>query len=60
MEVQSTTTEKIIRKTIMITLETEQEVDIFKNMIRDIQPLRCGNELIANQLRNSIRKELEN
>ena len=59
MEVKSTTTEKIVRKTIMITLETEQEVDIFKYMIRDIQPSRCGNELIANQLRNSIRKELE-
>ena len=58
MEVNSTITEKIVKKTIMITLETPEEVATFERMIRDIDVRMCGNEDIANQLRNKIRNEL--
>lgn len=60
MEIESKITEKIIKKTIMITLETPEEVDTFKNMMKSISSSRCtGNRVLIDQLRDNIRKELE-
>ena len=58
MEVNSTITEKIVKKTIIISLESEEEVKTFNDMIRDIDPKHCYNTAIANELRNILRKEL--
>ena len=59
MDIHSTITEKVIKKTIVITLETPEEVDVFKSMMRNIEPKYCINYDIANELRNKIRNELE-
>lgn len=59
MEIKSEITEKIIKKTIHITLETPEEVATFQRMIRDINPRSCGDEKLANVIRNAIRNEIE-
>lgn len=59
MNIRSAITEKVIKKTIIITLETPEEVNTFARMIRDIDPKICGDEAIANEIRNAIRVELE-
>ena len=59
MNITSKITEKVIKKTILITLETPEEVATFARMILDIDPKMCGDEAIANEIRNAIRVELE-
>lgn len=59
MNVTSRITEKVIRKTILITLETSEEVNTFARMIQDIDPRLCGDKTMANEIRNAIRAELE-
>ena len=59
MEITSEITEKIIKKVITITLETPEEVATFAMMVRDIDPRMCGDEVLANKIRNTLRIELE-
>ena len=59
MDIRSTTTEKVVKKTIVITLETSEEVATFAMMVRDIYPISCGDEVLANKIRNALRIELE-
>lgn len=59
MQIKSELTEKVVKKTILITLETPEEVEVFKSMMRDIEPRHCINYDIANELRNKIRNEIE-
>ena len=59
MDIRSTTTEKVVKKTIVITLETSEEVATFAMMVRDIDPRMCGDEVLANKIRNALRIELE-
>ena len=59
MDIRSTITERIVKKTILITLETPEEVEVFKSMIRDVKPSCYINYDIANELRNKIRNEIE-
>ena len=59
MDIRSTTTEKVVKKTIVITLETPEEVATFAMMVRDIHPRSCGDEVLANKIRNALRIELE-
>ena len=59
MDIHSTTTEKVVKKTIVITLETPEEVSTFQRMIRNIQSRYCGDEELANKIRNALKIELE-